>query len=91
MMIRYHLTGDESWFFSYYPRNSIWAHSRAEVPERLSQELAAKNAWFQFSGRSPASPALRTFPKTTIQHILQMNAKRTNDSVFSNHAVVIEY
>jgi hypothetical protein len=33
------ITGDESWFFLYYPRSSIWAHSREEVPERLSQKI----------------------------------------------------
>jgi hypothetical protein len=30
------ITGDESWFFLYYPRDSIWAQSRDEVPERIS-------------------------------------------------------
>jgi transposase len=33
------ITGDESWFFLYYPRFSIWAQSRDEVPERMSQKI----------------------------------------------------
>jgi hypothetical protein len=33
------ITGDESWFFLYYPRYSIWALSRDEVPERVSQRI----------------------------------------------------
>jgi hypothetical protein len=32
------ITGDESWFFLYYPRDLIWPSSRDEVSERISQE-----------------------------------------------------
>jgi hypothetical protein len=30
------ITGDESWSFLYYPRDSIWASARGEMPERVS-------------------------------------------------------
>jgi hypothetical protein len=33
------ITGDESWFFLYYPRDSIWAPPRDEVPETVSQKM----------------------------------------------------
>jgi hypothetical protein len=32
------ITGDESWFFLYYSPDSIWASSRDEIPERVSQK-----------------------------------------------------
>jgi hypothetical protein len=37
------ITEDESWFFRYYPRDSIWALSGDEVPERVSQKRAQKS------------------------------------------------
>jgi hypothetical protein len=37
------IAGDESWFFLYYLRDSIWASSRDEVPERASQKLTQKS------------------------------------------------
>jgi transposase len=33
------ITGDESWFFLYYPHESAWAPSREDVPERIRQKI----------------------------------------------------
>jgi hypothetical protein len=33
------IIGDEFWFFLYYHRDSIWAQSRDEVPERINQKI----------------------------------------------------
>jgi transposase len=33
------LTGDESWFFLYYPPDSAWAVSRDALPERVKQTI----------------------------------------------------
>jgi hypothetical protein len=32
------ITEDESWFFLYYLRGSIWAVSRDELPQRIKQK-----------------------------------------------------
>jgi transposase len=33
------ITGDESWFFLYYPRDSMWAPSRDDLPDRIKQKI----------------------------------------------------
>jgi hypothetical protein len=33
------ITGDESWFFLYCPRDSVWAASRDELPQRIKQKI----------------------------------------------------
>jgi hypothetical protein len=38
------ITGDEFWFFLSYPRDSIWAQSRDEVPERISQKIDSEKS-----------------------------------------------
>jgi hypothetical protein len=30
---------DKSWFFPYYPRDSVWAASRDELPQRIKQKI----------------------------------------------------
>jgi hypothetical protein len=33
------ITGDESWFFLYYPRDSIWVPSRDDLSDRIKQKF----------------------------------------------------
>jgi hypothetical protein len=38
------ITGDESWFFLDYPRDSMWAPSRGDLPDRIKQKIDPENA-----------------------------------------------
>jgi hypothetical protein len=40
------ITGDESCFLLYYPRDSVWASSRDKVPKKVSQKMAQKMSDF---------------------------------------------
>jgi hypothetical protein len=42
------IAGDESRFFLYYPRDSIWASSRDEVPERVSHKINTEKCLVSF-------------------------------------------
>jgi hypothetical protein len=66
------ITGDESWFFLSYSRDSIWAPARDEVPERVSQTINAKSVSFHFFCLSIESRALLMLRKAAhiIQHSL---------------------
>jgi hypothetical protein len=37
------ITGDESRFFHYYPRDSVWAASPDELPQRIKQKIDTEN------------------------------------------------
>jgi hypothetical protein len=36
------MTGDESWFFLYYPDDSAWIGSRDELPVQIKPEIEAE-------------------------------------------------
>jgi hypothetical protein len=38
------ITGDELWFFLYYPRDSAWPASRDELPQLIKQKSAMEKS-----------------------------------------------
>jgi hypothetical protein len=36
------ITGDESWFFLCYPRDSVWVASHDELPHRIEQKIGTE-------------------------------------------------
>jgi hypothetical protein len=63
------ITGEESCFFLYYPRDSIWASSRDEVPERVSQKIDTKKCLISLFWSAMESTALLMFQKAA--HIIR--------------------
>jgi hypothetical protein len=56
------ITRDESWSFD-YPRDSLWAASRDELPYAASRKLTRESAWFRSFGRSTESSVFSLCPK----------------------------
>ena len=59
------ITGDESWFFLYYPRDSIWAQSRDEVPERISEKIDSEMCLISILWSVNGIHSLEDVPKGT--------------------------
>jgi hypothetical protein len=63
------ITGDEPWFFLYYPRDSVWAASHDELPQRIKQGIERESFCFQSFGRLTESTAFLMSPK--VQHTIK--------------------
>jgi transposase len=59
------IIGDESWFLVYYPRDSIWAQSRDEVPERIRQKIDSEKCLISVLWSVNGIHSLEEVPKGT--------------------------
>jgi hypothetical protein len=59
------ITGDESCFFFYYLRDSIWAQSRDEVPETISQKIDSEKCLISVLWSVNGIHSLEYVPKGT--------------------------
>jgi hypothetical protein len=62
------ITRDESWFFLYYPRDSICAQSRDEVPEIISQQIDSEKCLISVLWSVNGMQSLEDVPKATTYH-----------------------
>jgi hypothetical protein len=60
------ITGDESWFFLCYLRDSIWAQSRDEVSERISQKIDSEKCLISVFWCVNGIHSLADMPKGSI-------------------------
>jgi hypothetical protein len=63
------ITGSESWFFSYYLRNSVWAAPHDELPQRIKQKIDTEKCSVSIICSVDGIQSLLDVPKG--QHITQ--------------------
>jgi hypothetical protein len=64
------ITGDESWFFLYYPRDSVWAAPHDEFPQCVKQKTDTEKCLVSILCSVNEIPSLLVCPKGqhTTQH-----------------------
>jgi hypothetical protein len=62
------ITGDQSWFFICYFHDSIWASSRDEVPERVSQKIDTEKCLISLLWSVSGIHSLVDVPKGNTYH-----------------------
>jgi hypothetical protein len=71
------ITRDESWFFFYYPRDSVWAASPDEPPQRIKHKIDAEKCLVSVLWSVDGIHSLLDVPKET-----------TNSTAFFIHVVM---
>jgi hypothetical protein len=63
------ITGDELWFFLYYPRDSVWAGTRDELPQRIKQKINAEKCLASILWSVNGIHSLLDVPRATMHNI----------------------
>jgi hypothetical protein len=69
------INGNDSWFFTYYPRDSIWPASRDELPQRIKPKISTEECLVSILWSLNGIHSLLDVPKgTTYNTAFSMDA-----------------
>jgi hypothetical protein len=60
------VTGDESWFFLYYPHPAVWVASRSDVSHRVKHKMTQRSAFISIFWSVHGIHSLADVPKGTM-------------------------